>query len=206
MSTERASGIHPVVRSAARGELPGWARMSNGRREHAERVASLLSDWAEVRGMRQDDRDRWVAAGWLHDALKDEDTDRLRELVRESHRDLPVPVLHGPAAAARLEADGVEDPELLDAVAWHTLGHPRLAPLGMAVYCADFLEPGRNLRNKWRRKRRERMPEELEDVTREILRARIQHLLKRARPVRPETMGFWNRLAGGESWARASEV
>ena len=65
---------------------------------------------------------------------------------------------------------------------------------------------GRNLRNKWRGELRDRMPDDLDAVLREILRARVQHLLKRGRPVRRETFGFWNRITGGSSWARASEV
>lgn len=201
-----ASGIHPVLRAAARGELPGWACMSDSRKAHAGRVATLLEAWTQALGMRNDDRDRWIATGWLHDALKDADTEALRTLVGDAGADLPEPILHGPAAAARLEEEGVRDREVLDAVAWHTLGHPRLGVLGMGVYCADFLEPGREVRNKWRRKRRERMPGELETVTREILRLRIGYLLDRDRPVRRETIAFWNRLAGGEPWARASEV
>ena len=100
----------------------------------------------------------------------------------------------------------MEDESLLLAVAYHTLGHPRLDDAGRALYAADFLEPGRNLRNKWRESLRGRMPGELEAVTKEILSARIVHLLRRGRTVQPETMAMWNSLAGGDSWARASEV
>ena len=200
------NGLHPVIGAAARGELPSWVRMNDERIAHSGRVAQLLSRWSRALGMPEADRARWTAAGWLHDSLKDAEIGELRRLVGAELEALPERILHGPAAAARLADDGVEDAELLDAVAWHTLGHPRLGRMGMAVYCADFLEPGRNLHNGWRERLRERMPDALRHVTRDILRARIEHLLAETRPVRPETMGFWNRLAGGEAWARASEV
>lgn len=76
----------------------------------------------------------------------------------------------------------------------------------MALYCADFLEPGRRLREEWRAALRERAPRELEAVVREILQARIRHLLERGRPLHPETIGFWNRMTEGRGWASASEL
>jgi 2-amino-4-hydroxy-6-hydroxymethyldihydropteridine diphosphokinase len=100
----------------------------------------------------------------------------------------------------------VEDQGLLLAVAYHTLGHPNLDDAGKALYAADFLEPGRNLRNRWRGELRARMPMELEEVTREILAVRLGHLVKRNRPMQPETVAMWNSMNGGDPWVRASEV
>jgi HD superfamily phosphohydrolase YqeK len=105
-------------------------------------------------------------------------------------------LLHGPAAAEKLRIDGVRDAGLLHAVAYHTLGHADLGPEGRALYAADFLEPGRlGLRDDWRTALRARMPGEVHDVVREILSARVVHLVETGRPVRPETMGFWNSMA-----------
>jgi len=200
------SHLHPVVKKAAKGVLPEWARVSKSRYAHMERVAGLLKEWARAADLPKPERRRWTALGYLHDALKDESPERLREMVPAELRNLPDPVLHGPAAAVRLGEEGVEDAELLLAVSYHTLGHPGFDDAGRALYAADFLEPGRNMRNRWRTELRSRMPAELTDVTRDILKARIVHLLKRRRPVQPETMAMWNSLAGGDSWARASEV
>jgi len=101
-------------------------------------------------------------------------------------------------AAARLAADGVDDQEVLDAVAYHTIGHPSLGRLGRAVYLADFLEPGRTFEPEWRASLRARMPDAFDDVLREVVAARIAHLLQTGRRVRPETVAFWNAIAGGE--------
>jgi len=200
------SHLHPLVKKAAKGVLPEWAQVDKSRYAHMERVAALLKGWAKGAGLPKDERRRWTALGFLHDSLKGASPDRLREVVDGALRGLPAPVLHGPAAAAMLRDEGVEDEGLLRAVAYHTLGHPDFDDAGKALYAADFLEPGRNLRNRWRAELRTRMPEELDRVARDILAARIVHLVKRGRPVQPETMAMWNSMAGGDPWARASEV
>jgi HD superfamily phosphohydrolase YqeK len=170
------------------------------------RVAELLKSWAEKRAEPPRERARWMAAGYLHDSLRNSDDEALRAEVAPEFRGLPAKVLHGPAAAHRLRSEGVEDEELLHAIAFHTLGSPGFGTLGMALFAADFLEPGRKLRERWRGELRERAPEELEAVVTEILEARIRHLLSRGRPIRAETVAFWNRMSEGEGWASASEL
>ena len=183
------------------------------------RVAKLLETWSKLMGLSGDDVERWTALGYLHDMLRDEQPSRLRQAfdgetsAREElgwtvfdPLDLPGPALHGPAAAWRLHEEGVKDGPLLTAVAFHTLGNPRLDEMGMALYAADFLEPGRKGRPRWREEARRRLPQDLELVVKEILRLRIRYLLDRGRPVRPETVGFWNVVAKGKAWATASEV
>lgn len=198
--------LHPVIKRAAKGRLPEWARVSKARYRHMERVAGLLDGWARSAGLSKEERKRRIALGFLHDAVKNAPEAELRSLVPTKLRDLPASILHGPAAAALLERDGVEDEGFLSAVAWHTLGHPELGPEGRMLYCADFLDPGRRMRPQWRSGLRERLPDDLDEVTQEILHARIVHLLKRGRPVQPETLAFWNSMSRGDGWARASAV
>jgi len=189
---------HPIVERAARGELPAWAEASESRRAHMARVAALLGAWSEELGLPEAEQVRWVAVAWLHDALRDADPETLRGQVPAAMSGLPGPLLHGPAVAERLRSEGVADEEILAALTYHTLGHPGLGTLGQALYAADFLEPGRDLLNDWRETLRVRMPEELGDVVRELLAARIVHLVERGSPMRPETVAFWNSLAGEE--------
>lgn len=202
--------LHPVVEAASRGELPRWAVASPARVAHMQRVADLLAAWSDEAGLDADECRRWRAMGHLHDACKDAPAPLLRRWLGDEAAGIPDRVLHGPAAAHRLREEGVDDVELLRAVAWHTLGHPELGRAGMALYSADFLEPGRQLRDAWRAGLRERMPAELATVTREILRARIEHRLERNRAVHQLTLAFWNRLAHHDPtveeapWAPAS--
>ena len=198
--------IHPLVERAARGQLPAWAELGEKRRRHAERVAGLLDDWAIAGKLPSEERTRWIAAGYLHDAVKEKPEEELRALLLGQDRALPEPLLHGPAVAELMRREGVDDGELLLALAYHTLGHPEFGRTGWALYAADFLEPGRDLANEWRAGLRARMPGEMTDVTKEILGARITYLLEQGRPVRQQTISFWNLMAEGQSWAGASEL
>ena len=186
-----------IVARAARGELPAWACAGRERRAHMERVARLLLEWAAVLDLPDEERTRWAATAHLHDALRDADPEALRARVPPALSTLPGPLLHGPAAAEALRIDGVDDGELLFAVTYHTLGHPGLGRLGRALYAADFLEPGRDLLNDWRAALRARMPAALDGVVREIVGARIRHLVDTGRPIRSETASFWNRMVDG---------
>jgi HD superfamily phosphohydrolase YqeK len=158
------------------------------------RVAALLEEWA--RALRLDDRDRarWRAAAWLHDALRDAAPESLRALLPHESHDLPESLLHGPAVARRLEAEGVDDAPLLRAVAYHTLGHPEFDRLGRALYLADFLDPGRDFLTDERAQLRTRMPHDADRVIVQVVRLRIAHLLDRNIALRPETCAFWNAL------------
>jgi HD superfamily phosphohydrolase YqeK len=183
------------VERAARGELPAWAVVGPRRRAHIARVAALLDDWAISLGVPSEERARWQAAAWLHDALRDAPSRDLRPLCPPVVRDLPGPLLHGPAAAEKLRAEGVTDSLLLNAVAYHTVGCADFGDVGRALYLADFLEPGRGFEPLWRASLRARMPHRLEDVLREVAGARIAHLVEVGKMIRPETIAFWNQIA-----------
>lgn len=191
--------MHPVVERAAEGVLPDWSVVARRRRDHLGRVADLIGGWAEALDAGPEDRVRWRAAGFLHDVLRDEDPDLLRERVPVSLRDLPGELLHGPAASERLRVEGVLDGELLRAVAFHTVGDRAFRGLGRALYAADFLEPGRGFRVEWRAALRARMPAELDDVVSEIVGARIANLLDRGARLQHRTIDFWNSLVAERS-------
>jgi 2-amino-4-hydroxy-6-hydroxymethyldihydropteridine diphosphokinase len=191
--------MHPVVAAAARGELPGWAVAGTARREHIARVAALLDSWARELGLTGIDRARWRAAGWLHDALREEGPGTLRALVPPTAHHLPDALLHGPAAAERLRADGVHDEELLAAIAAHSAGGAGLGLLGRALYVADYLEPGRSFAKAQATKEeyaalRDRMPGELDAVLREVVAERIRRGRESGRPIARETIAFSDEL------------
>ena len=186
--------LHERVAAAAEGVLPEWARVGLDRLAHIERVADLMEAWGRALGLDDPARARWRAAAYLHDALREVDPEALRAGLPERYRSLPGPVLHGPAAAERLRSEGVRDESLLRSVAYHTVGHPELDRLGRGLYAADFLEPGRPFLTGWRAELRARMPDHLDEVTREILSARIRHLVDCGVRLLDPTVAFWNAM------------
>lgn len=184
------STLHPVLLRAADGVVPEWAVVSAGRWRHVASVAACLDRWAQALGSSDTERARWRAAGYLHDALRDGDPAAFDPGVAP---DWPPALRHGPAAAARLRADGVRDDEWLLAIAHHTTGHAEFEALGRFLYLADYLEPGRGVRPDWRAALRARLPEAMPSVLRQVAAARIERTLRRGDPLLRETVDFWNR-------------
>ena len=160
--------------------LPEWAQAAAERRAHIERVVGLLSTWADAMRVTAKERDRWLRAGWLHDAL----------------RDAPFadPVAHGPAAADRAAATGERDRGVLDAVRYHTLGSADWDDVGRMLYLADFLEPGRAADPPDRAELARRVPTERDAVLREVARRRLEWVLRSGWSLPAETVAFWNQL------------
>ncbi len=159
---------------------------------HLASVAELLARWAAELGLDESDRLRWVAAGWLHDSLRDEDRASLATAASE----YPAQVQHGPAAAEQLSAEGVDDRELLDAIRYHSLGNSEFGALGRYLYLADYLEPGRPYAPVENAAMRAVLPHEPDAVLRRVCALRIQEVVSRGMPLRPETVAFWNELQG----------
>jgi len=192
VTVPRAAVPHPLVAAAGRdGRLPEWARCGEARRAHIERVAGLLAAWAEWLDLPEAERVRWAAAARLHDALRDASPAELRQ---EAAPDWPAALLHGPACAARLRAEGVEDEDLLRAVAYHTVGHPEFGRLGEYLYLADFLEPGRSYLPDVRERLRAILPTERLEALLSVAGLRLAHRLEVRGAIRPETVALWNRL------------
>ena len=189
--------LHPILADAGEGRLPPWAEVSLGRLDHIGRVAALMDSWAKALGVSDEERRRWRAAAWLHDALRDADPRQLRATLPEETRTLPGLVLHGPAVAERLRVEGVEDEAVLLAIAYHTLGHPALGRLGRALYLADFLEPGRGFEPLRRASLRARMPGSMEAVLRSVVGARLRHVIRAGHALSRESVDFWNAVSGG---------
>lgn len=182
------------LKRAAAGWLPAWAETTPSRQEHMARVARVMEDWAIRSGLDELERLRWTAAGWLHDALRDAPPRNMEAWVMPPFDALDSSFWHGPATAERLAADGVEEPALLDAIRFHTMGHAGLEPVGRALIAADFLEPGRPRHQEWRASLRKRAPAAMNEVVMEVLKAKIDRSLGKRQPVRPEMIEMWNDL------------
>jgi HD superfamily phosphohydrolase YqeK len=196
-----SDALHPLIERAAQGELPVWSMPTSHRLGHMQRVAALLGEWADALKLGDIECARWRAIGLLHDVLREVAPEELRPTVDPSLRTWPGKLLHGPAAAERLRAEGLDDESFLLGVAYHTVGHPQLDEMGRALFIADYIEPGRTYDVERLADWRARMPHERKSVLRAVLRARLDRLLNESRPIRAETAAFWNVLSesGDES-------
>jgi len=160
--------------------LPSWAVAGPERRAHIERVVALLDQWATAFRVPAAERDRWVRAGWLHDALRD--VASADELV------------HGPLAADRAHKEGERDQGVLDAVRYHSTGYAKWDDVGRMLYLADYLEPGRKFAADVRAALAARVPQERDAVLRDVARRRIDWALESGWALPAHTVVFWNAL------------
>lgn len=127
-------------------ELLG-ARLPEKRMRHVLGVAGLAVDIARRFGL---DEEKLETAALLHDLCRTISNEGMLERaayyglhVSDAQSAKPM-LLHGPVAAAEARQTlGVTDPEVLEAIHWHTTGTPGLGRIGQALIVADFAEPTR---------------------------------------------------------------
>ncbi len=122
-------------------------RLSPWRFHHSLRVAATARRLAARHGA---DPERAWLAGLLHDCARElPAADLVRAADRRGLLDqagAPLPeLLHAlvGAAVAREEL-GIEDEEVLSAIARHTTGEAGMGAVELAVFVADYVEPGRS--------------------------------------------------------------
>jgi nicotinate-nucleotide adenylyltransferase len=178
--------------------------LSSSRAAHSRGVALLA---AELCGRQGLDPEKGRAAGLAHDLCKELDLEMQRRLAlrfgearpgvgewRTPDGDpLSDEILHGPAAAWLLfDEYGVEDADLLDAVALHTVGSPDMGLLAIILYCADKIEPGRKHVDAAFRQRCLKM--EPKAMLLAVVDDCIGWLEKKGRVVAPSTRILYNAL------------
>lgn len=90
-------------------------------------------------------------AGILHDCAKYMDVDKMETLCRKEGLEISslergnASLLHSKAGSilARIKY-GVEDPDILEAIRYHTTGKPDMTMMEKIVFIADYIEPGRD--------------------------------------------------------------
>lgn len=155
--------------------------------------------WAETIGVPDSERNRWLRAVWLHDALRDASVDELARLAPSTPG--PAELRHGPASAARAKAEGETDRGVLDAVRYHSLGLAEWDMVGRVLYCADYLEPGRTFDADGRSALADRFPSDSSGVLRAVAEARLAHVVAQRWSLPEPTVRFWNSLVGSPSSA-----
>jgi len=96
------------------------------------------------------DAEKARIAGLLHDCAKELGADVQLAMCRELEIELDGYELDNPGLIhAKLGAElakcwfDVNDPEIVEAIRWHTLGRPGMCDLAKIIFVADMIEPGR---------------------------------------------------------------
>ena len=178
--------------AAASIELPPWARVSAARAEHIARVTALLAHWSEQLGIDPLEATAWRDAGCWHDSLRDAAESELRTIVGDGS--MHPALLHGPAAAVRLRADGERRTAVLEAIAYHTVGHPGWERTGRALYMADYLDPGRPFARSERAYLATQVPHDFTGTFREVVRHRLQWSVREGVELHMQTVELWNSV------------
>lgn len=137
----------PIETAIRQAQATAAATLSARRYQHVERVVETARRLAGYHGV--DPRAVELAA-WLHDLARERDPAELLTVARQAgwepdaaERADPI-LLHGPVAAWEAARAGLtQDPEVLEAVRWHTTARPGLGRVGCLLFLADKLEPGR---------------------------------------------------------------
>ena len=172
--------------------------LPNKLRAHIFRVRDVGLDLAARHGI---DEERAELAILGHDvaraAKKSEilrQADRFGISPLDIERRSPV-MLHGPVGAELLRhEDGLDDNEILDAVRYHTTGHPSLTPLGLLVFISDKLEPNKIKSYPYQQELRHIANESLRQAVLEFLCRESALRLQRRRPVHPDSVAAINAL------------
>lgn len=97
------------------------------------------------------DMDKALVAGLLHDCAKCIPNDKKIRICTQNGIDISKSeeanpfLLHAKLGAFLAESKyDIHDPEILDAISFHTTGRPNMTLLEKIVYIADYIEPGRN--------------------------------------------------------------
>ncbi len=114
---------------------------------HILRVEQMAVDLAEHYNL---DREKAAIAGLMHDLAKYFKPQKLLQMARAEKLEVDEVMETSPhllhadvSAIVARDTFGLEDEEVLQAIANHTLGRPGMSPLSSIVFLADTLEPGR---------------------------------------------------------------
>jgi HD superfamily phosphohydrolase YqeK len=174
-------------------ELPDWAQVKKRRRKHIKRVTTLLVTWANEMKVTLGERQAWADAGRFHDALRDADVEELRALAGASSV-TEVELLHGPAAAARLERDGERRRDVLEAIRYHSIGWKDWDRVGKALYMADFLEPGRKFDREQRAALAAAVPGDFDGAFKQVVITRMAYAQLHDFTVYPESAALLDSI------------
>ena len=168
--------------------------LSPSRRDHILRVAHYAKILAEKEGISPYKAEM---ASLLHDITKEKSIKWHREFLssfeeKEEIKKLPEAILHARSARYLAEKEfQIQDPEILEAVYYHTTGKKDLSPLAQIVYAADMLGSISS------QEAQKKLQKPLKELLLDKVSYTISFLIKKRKPVYKDTWEFYNWLVDG---------
>lgn len=169
-------------------------QLTDKRYEHSIRVTDMAVELAQQYGA---DTKKAELAGILHDYAKFRPLEEMKTLI-ESDNNIKKDLIHygealwhAPVGAYLLQTEaGMNDDDILSAVAYHTTAKANMTTLEKVIFLADYIEPGRAFPGV--DDVRELAKKNLDAAIAEALSNTIQFLLKQKQKVYPETIDAYN--------------
>lgn len=171
------------------------AQMIPARWEHTLRVTDTAIKLADIHGENKENAE---TAALFHDFAKCWKSSTLKQYILENQ--LPTALLeynkelwHGPVAAHFIQHSfGITEPDIVNAIRYHTTGRVHMSKLELIIFVADYIEPGRQFSGI----------EEVRIVAKEdllhaswlVIRNTILFLCGKGRTIYPDTFYTYNDL------------
>ena len=164
--------------------------LSDDRFEHTIGVMYTAESLAMRYGV---DMTKAAVAGLLHDCAKC--IPNAQKLKMCKKHDIEITemeeknpsLLHAKLGAYMAEAAyGVDDPEILSAIKWHTTGKPDMSMLDIIIYMADYIEPNRDKAPNLKQIRKLCF-ENIEEALYQVLEGTLNYLSDRPDMIDPMT-------------------
>ncbi|WP_407396759.1 bis(5'-nucleosyl)-tetraphosphatase (symmetrical) YqeK [Treponema sp.] len=166
------------------------------RYEHSLRVAETAEYMCGLYGL---DKKKGYLAGIAHDICKNISEEEMKALAIQDGggisdvENLKPSLLHGRAAAVLLkDRFGVEDGDIIQSVAVHTLGGIGICDLAKVIYSADKIEPGREQSTDEYRARLFAMS--LNELTLNVVEENMEYLKSKGKKIAPSSIDFQENL------------
>lgn len=145
------------------------------------------------------DAEKAYLAAALHDVAREMPRNRLLKatldfgIVLSELEEQVTPLLHAPVGAAMARREfGIDDPDVLAAIRYHTTGRVGMSPLEKIIFLADYVEPGRSFPGV--EKVRSLVWQDLDEALLVALSQSIVHLVGQGAPIAVDAVEARNHL------------
>ncbi|MCJ7841808.1 bis(5'-nucleosyl)-tetraphosphatase (symmetrical) YqeK [Lederbergia sp. NSJ-179] len=165
------------------------------RYKHSVRVLETAVGLAEK---YEEDVKKVELAAIFHDYAKLMPVDQLKNWILSAKEDSRLidyhPELwHGPVAAYLVQKEfGMDDPDVLNAIRYHTTGRAKMSRLEKIIFLADYIEPERNFPGI--QETRDLAKKNLDEAMVKALSNTIVFLLSKKSAIYPDTFEAYNDL------------